>query len=185
MAQGSSLPGASPAIGLSDARVAPAAAKGAPHLELRGLRQQLGDRVVLQGLSLRVQRGEIYGLLGPNGSGKSTTLRVLTGMLRPDAGEILLDGEAVEAGGRKLRQRLGVVFQSGSLDSRLTARENLLLSAGALRPAARHRRRAYARAARVHRARGARGSPRARSTRAACAAGSSSRARSCTSRRCS
>ena len=61
-----------------------------------------------------MQRGEIYGLLGPNGSGKSTTLRVLTGMLRPDAGEILLDGEAVEAGGRKLRQRLGVVFQSGA-----------------------------------------------------------------------
>ncbi len=129
MAQGS-LEGASPAIALSDVREARTGAAGVAHLELRGLRQQLGGRAVLQGLSLRVQRGEIYGLLGPNGSGKSTTFRVLTGMLRPDAGEILLDGEAVEAGGRKLRQRLGVVFQAGSLDSRLTARENLLLSAG-------------------------------------------------------
>ena len=130
MAQGSSVPGASPAIALSEVLEVRAGAVGAPHLELRGLRQQLGGRAVLQGLSLRVQRGEIYGLLGPNGSGKSTTFRVLTGMLRPDAGEILLDGEAVPAGGRELRQRLGVVFQSGSLDSRLTARENLLLSAG-------------------------------------------------------
>src|SRR5262245_29161412 len=101
----------------------------AARLELRGLRQRLGGREVLDGLSLRVQPGEIYGLLGPNGSGKSTALRALTGLLVPDAGEILLDGEPVEAGGRRLRQRMGVVFQAGSLDQRLTARENLVLSA--------------------------------------------------------
>jgi ABC-2 type transport system ATP-binding protein len=85
---------------------------------------------VLAGLSFRVQPGEIFGLLGPNGCGKSTTLRVLTGMLVPDAGELLLDGAPVAPGGRALRQRMGVVFQAPSLDLRLTARENLSLSAG-------------------------------------------------------
>ncbi|MFI5307495.1 MAG: ATP-binding cassette domain-containing protein [Polyangiales bacterium] len=108
------------------------AARSAAHdtkLELRGLRHRFGDLVVLDGISLRVQRGEIFGLLGPNGSGKSTTLRVLTGLLVPQAGEIVLDGEPVAAGGRRLRQQLGVVFQAPSLDPRLTARENLRLGA--------------------------------------------------------
>jgi ABC-2 type transport system ATP-binding protein len=100
-----------------------------PKLELRGLRHRFGDALVLDGLALRVQPGEIVGLLGPNGSGKSTTLRVLTGMLVPDAGEILLDGEPIDPGGRRLRQHAGVVFQAGSLDARLSARENLSLSA--------------------------------------------------------
>jgi len=61
-------------------------------LELRGLRHRFGDLHVLDGISLSVRRGEIFGLLGPNGSGKSTTLRVLTGLLVPQVGEILLDG---------------------------------------------------------------------------------------------
>jgi ABC-2 type transport system ATP-binding protein len=84
---------------------------------------------VLDGLSFAVRPGEIFGLLGPNGSGKSTALRVLTGLLVPDAGEIRLDGAAVAPGGRALRRCMGVVFQSGSLDPRLSARENLRLAA--------------------------------------------------------
>jgi ABC-2 type transport system ATP-binding protein len=106
-------------------------ARGAssPRLEIRGLRHRFGERSVLDGLSLRVEPGEIVGLLGPNGSGKSTILRVLTGMLIPDAGELLLDGLHVRPGGRGLRQCMGVVFQSGSLDAKLSARENLTLSA--------------------------------------------------------
>jgi ABC-2 type transport system ATP-binding protein len=106
-----------------------AALPAAPKLEVHGLYQRLGGRAVLDRLSFRVQPGAIFGLLGPNGSGKSTTLRVLTGMLVPEAGEIRLDGKQVAAGGRPLRQRMGVVFQAPSLDARLTARENLLLGA--------------------------------------------------------
>ena len=98
-------------------------------LEVIGLRQRLGGRAVLDELSFRVEPGQIFGLLGPNGSGKSTALRALTGMLVPDGGRILLDGVPVGAGGRALRQRMGVVFQAPSLDARLTARENLLLGA--------------------------------------------------------
>jgi ABC-2 type transport system ATP-binding protein len=104
-------------------------AGGSARLEVRDLRHRFGTLEVLTGLSFRVQPGEIFGLLGPNGCGKSTTLRVLTGGLVPDAGELLLDGVRVDPGGRALRQSMGVVFQSGSLDGRLSARENLALGA--------------------------------------------------------
>jgi ABC-2 type transport system ATP-binding protein len=102
---------------------------GGASLEVRGLRHRFGAVSVLDGLSFRVEPGQIFGLLGPNGCGKSTTLRVLTGLLAPDAGELLLDGEPVAPGGRALRQRMGVVFQAPSLDARLSARENLTLGA--------------------------------------------------------
>ncbi len=102
---------------------------GTPLLTLRGLSHTYAGRKVLDGLGFSVQPGEIFGLLGPNGCGKSTTLRALAGLLVPDAGELLLDGQAVAFGGRALRNRLGVVFQSPSLDQRLSVRENLELSA--------------------------------------------------------
>ena len=98
-------------------------------LEVRGLRKAFGSRRALDGLSFSVARGEIFGLLGPNGSGKSTAFGALTGLVRPDAGECVLDGVACRPGDRTLRARLGVVFQSPSLDDRLTARENLVLAA--------------------------------------------------------
>jgi ABC-2 type transport system ATP-binding protein len=120
------------ALGLASATL-PRAPEGVsvsqPRLRVHGLAHRFGALRVLDGLSVDVAPGEIFGLLGPNGSGKSTTLRVLTGMLVPDAGVIELDGARVAPGGRPLRQRMGVVFQSGSLDPRLTARENLALSA--------------------------------------------------------
>ncbi|HKU42016.1 MAG TPA: ABC transporter ATP-binding protein [Polyangiales bacterium] len=102
---------------------------GEPSLALRGLRHAFGGRRVLDGVSLEVLPGELFGLLGPNGCGKSTTLRVLTGGLIPDAGEIWWRGQRVAPGDRALRSSLGVVFQSPSLDQRLSARENLMLAA--------------------------------------------------------
>ena len=96
--------------------------RGQSLLEVRGLSQRFGDRVVLEALSFRVAPGEIVGLLGPNGSGKSTTFRVLTGLLVPDRGEVLLSDRPVAPGGRALRQHMGVVFQAPSLDARLTVR---------------------------------------------------------------
>ena len=71
--------------------------------------------------------GEILGLLGPNGAGKSTLFSILAGLLVPATGALLLDGDAVPAGARSLRARMGVVFQSPSLDAKLTAEENLVL----------------------------------------------------------
>jgi ABC-2 type transport system ATP-binding protein len=117
------------ALELSAAQSEAVAGAGAAQLEVRDLHHRFGDREVLAGLSFRVQPGEIFGLLGPNGCGKSTTLRVITGGLLPASGELLLGGARVEPGGRALRQCMGVVFQSGSLDGRLSARENLQLAA--------------------------------------------------------
>jgi ABC-2 type transport system ATP-binding protein len=98
-------------------------------LEVRDLSQRFETTQVLSGLSFRLARGEIFGLLGPNGCGKSTTLRVLTGLLIPDAGELRLRGQAVAPGGRELRQRMGVVFQTPSLDPKLSVSKNLALAA--------------------------------------------------------
>ncbi len=99
-------------------------------LQLDGLRRRFGDRVALDGLTLSVERGEIFGVLGPNGAGKSTAFHVLTGMLAADGGRILLDGAPADpARDARLRARLGVVFQHPSLDGKLTARENLELGA--------------------------------------------------------
>lgn len=100
-----------------------------PGLSVQNLRHAFPSGRVLDGVSFEVQAGEVFGLLGPNGCGKSTTLRVLAGLLVPDACEILLDGARVAPGGRALRRRMGVVFQAPSVDPRLSARENLELSA--------------------------------------------------------
>ena len=98
-------------------------------LSVSGLSLRYGDVQVLRGLELELQQGEIFGLLGPNGCGKSTTLKVLTGLATPDAGELRLWGQRVAPGGRALRQQMGVVFQAPSLDPRLSVRENLQLTA--------------------------------------------------------
>src|SRR5919206_904189 len=96
-------------------------------LAVRGVAFRRGAREVLADVSLDVAPGEILGILGPNGAGKSTLFAILTGLLRPDTGEVLLDGRPVVAGARALRARTGVVFQSPSLDAKLTAEENLVL----------------------------------------------------------
>jgi ABC-2 type transport system ATP-binding protein len=101
----------------------------APRLALDGIAFRYGAREVLRGLSFEAAPGEILGLLGPNGSGKSTLFAILSGLLRPDAGVIRLDGREIEAGARALRARTGVVFQEPSLDGKLGAEENLRLAA--------------------------------------------------------
>lgn len=88
-----------------------------------------GDRGVLHGVDLEVRPGEIVGLLGPNGSGKSTLLALLGGLMPLGSGRILLDGLTVARPDSAYRSRLGFVFQSPSLDDRLTSHENLTLSA--------------------------------------------------------
>jgi ABC-2 type transport system ATP-binding protein len=105
-------------------------APGRYRLEVSELSHRFGSRCVLDAVAFGVRPGEIFGLLGPNGSGKSTALRALTGMLVPDAGRFVFEGQPVAAGGRALRRRMGVVFQASSVDARLSARENLDLVAG-------------------------------------------------------
>ncbi|MEN8152328.1 MAG: ABC transporter ATP-binding protein, partial [Planctomycetota bacterium] len=98
-------------------------------LEIHGLSLSRGERVVLDGFSLSVGEGEIFGLLGPNGAGKSSAFAALVGLLPAESGEVRLDGEAMGVGDVRLRARMGVVFQDPALDDRLTARDNLALAA--------------------------------------------------------
>lgn len=107
-----------------------------PHLELRGLTRRLpsGDRelTILEGIDLRIARGESVAVLGPSGSGKSTLLALMAGLDRPTAGEVLLDGEPIQdlsedQLAQLRRQHVGFVFQSFQLLGHLTARENILL----------------------------------------------------------
>jgi ABC-2 type transport system ATP-binding protein len=100
-----------------------------PRLAVRDLKCQLGNRLVLDGVSFSIQPGEVVGLLGPNGSGKSTLVRCVIGLANWKHGTLWLDGFVVEPNDRRFRAQLGVVFQDPSLDPHLTARENLELGA--------------------------------------------------------
>jgi len=95
-------------------------------LSVRGLTKRYGDTEVVRGLDLHVKRGECFGLLGPNGAGKTTTLRLLLGLIEPDAGSIELAGIAVPQHAREARMKVGVVPQMDNLDPDFSVRENLL-----------------------------------------------------------
>jgi len=84
-----------------------------------------GDRRALKDVSFQVEEAEIFGLLGPNGGGKTTLFRILSTLLRPTSGTATLFGADVVKNPQEVRRRIGVVFQSQSLDGKLTCAENL------------------------------------------------------------
>lgn len=90
-----------------------------------GVVKHFGDVKALNGVSLEVETGMIYGLLGPNGAGKTTLIRVLTTLLRPDAGEAHVAGVDVCADPTGARRKLGLAGQSAAVDEFLTGEENL------------------------------------------------------------
>ena len=86
--------------------------------------KSFGERRALDGISLEVRRGELFCLLGPNGGGKSTLFRILATLSLPDSGTAKIAGHDVVSAAAEVRARLGVVFQSPSLDGKLTILEN-------------------------------------------------------------
>ncbi len=94
-------------------------------IEVRELTHRYGDRLALSKISFNVKQGEIFGLLGPNGGGKSTLFRILSTMMVPTSGRALLAGHDVVKEPAEVRRRVGVVFQTQSLDKALTVEENL------------------------------------------------------------
>jgi ABC-type multidrug transport system ATPase subunit len=92
------------------------------------LTRRFGDLTAVDRLDLQVPEGSVYGFLGPNGAGKTTTIRVLLGLLRPDAGEVCLFGEPLWRDRRKLLAQVGALVELPSLYPHLTGRENLQLT---------------------------------------------------------
>jgi ABC-type polar amino acid transport system ATPase subunit len=107
-----------------------AAANG--HLvELDSVRKSFGDNLVLDGIELRIDRGEAIVVAGPSGSGKSTMLRCINGLEPIDSGTIRFDGEEVDSSDRHvygIRAQIGVVFQAFNLFPHMTVRENITMA---------------------------------------------------------
>ena len=108
-----------------------------PRLQLRQLRKAIGGQPIVNGIDLAVAPGECVVLLGPSGCGKTTTLRMVAGFMRPDSGEIHLDGQPASAPGVMVpteRRRLGMVFQNYAVWPHKTVADNIaygLVVAGA------------------------------------------------------
>jgi heme exporter protein A len=103
----------------------------AAFLQARDIEFRFGARRVLRGLSLGLERGEALALFGSNGAGKTTLLRLLATLIRPSAGEAILDGTPISRRGARagIRRRIGFLSHQSMLYERLTARENLLFYA--------------------------------------------------------
>ena len=96
-------------------------------IEVKNLSKKFGDFIAVDNISFEVNKGEIFAFLGPNGAGKSTTIKMLTTLLSPSSGVMLLDGHNVEKDSNTVRHSFGIVFQDPSLDDELTAIENMEL----------------------------------------------------------
>ena len=101
----------------------------APVIEFQDVRLAFDDNVILDGVSFSVRRGETKLILGRSGGGKSTTIRLILGLLKPDSGRILIDGEDItnytEVEMMPVRQKIGMVFQEGALFDSISVYENV------------------------------------------------------------
>jgi branched-chain amino acid transport system ATP-binding protein len=115
---------------MSDTEAAAVANDREPVLELRGLTMRFGGVVAINGLDLRVDKGEIFALIGPNGAGKTT---VVTGVYRPTEGQVVFDGSRIDGNKRFKVTKLGVArtFQNVRLFHNMSALENVLVGADA------------------------------------------------------
>ncbi len=96
-------------------------------IEVQGLTRRFGKTLAVDSIDFRVGRGELFAFLGPNGAGKTTTINMLTGLLKPDAGEVRYQGERFDPHRLAVKRLIGVVPQHNNLDRELTAAENLLI----------------------------------------------------------
>lgn len=96
---------------------------------LKNIRKVYGTITAVDGISLSIEDGTVFGLLGPNGAGKTTLLKILTTLATPTSGEAYVQGYDIQKEYIKIRRIIGVVPQENNLDRYLTARENLVLHA--------------------------------------------------------
>jgi ABC-2 type transport system ATP-binding protein len=94
-------------------------------IDVTNLTKQFNTLTAVENISFSVSKGEIFAFLGPNGAGKTTTIKMVTTLLRPTSGKILLNGNDVLQNPKEARRSFGIVFQDPSLDDELTAYENM------------------------------------------------------------
>lgn len=94
-------------------------------IEVKNLTKRFKDIVAVDNISFNVEKGKVFGFLGPNGAGKTTTIKMLTTLLHPDSGSVLLGGHDVQKDSNAVRKTFGIVFQDPSLDDELTTVENM------------------------------------------------------------
>ena len=99
------------------------------YVELRGLSFYRGDRAIFDNVDISIPQGKVTAIMGPSGTGKTTLLRLIGGQLRPDSGQILVDGHDIGELNRKqmfdIREKMGMLFQSGALFTDLSVFENV------------------------------------------------------------
>jgi ABC-2 type transport system ATP-binding protein len=98
-------------------------------IEVNNLHKLFGNFIAVDSVSFHIQKGEIFAFLGPNGAGKSTTIKMLTTLLSPTSGTMMLNGFDPISQSNDVRHSFGIVFQDPSLDDELTAKENMDLHA--------------------------------------------------------
>jgi ABC-2 type transport system ATP-binding protein len=98
-------------------------------IEVVNATKKFGDFTAVDDISFSIKTGELFALLGPNGAGKSTTIKMLTTLLRPTAGKLSLNGHDVVKNQSAARKSFGIVFQDPSVDTELTAYENMEIHA--------------------------------------------------------
>lgn len=96
-------------------------------IEVNNLKKSYGKIEAVKGIDFYVERGKLFAFLGPNGAGKSTTIDILSTLLKPDEGEVLINDYKLGKDDNKIRSSIGVVFQDNLLDNLLTVKENLEL----------------------------------------------------------
>ena len=100
---------------------------GIPIISVKGIKKAFGEVQALKGVDFELQVGEVMGLLGPNGAGKTTLIRILTTLLKPDAGEATIAGFKVQKHPQFVRSMIGLAGQYTTVDDELTGMENLLM----------------------------------------------------------
>ena len=94
-------------------------------IEIEGLYKSFKEVKAVQNLSFRVKKGELFAFLGVNGAGKSTTISIMCGQLKKDAGKIKIGGVDLDENADSIKRDLGVVFQNSVLDKALSVKDNL------------------------------------------------------------
>ncbi|MBZ9685632.1 ABC transporter ATP-binding protein [Clostridium estertheticum] len=98
-------------------------------LQVNNLYKSLSKREIIKGISFQVNKGEVFGFLGPNGAGKTTTIRMIVGLIKPDKGEVLINGYDVQKDFIKAMKNLGCIVENPEMYLDLTGRENLKIFA--------------------------------------------------------